>query len=275
MKRGYRILLSLHAGAPIQLVEQALEALWPGMAEELVGLFIEDTELLELTRLPVAREIRQDGTPPCAPDRAGLERELRAQAERLRQAFEQRARHLARRCAFRVARRSPAALLRESGEDFDVLLLADSPDRLEYHWAVRRQLAFVVRGGPPLVVIARPLQRFARRIAILWDPASAGARRSLETACEIAASAALEVLLLPLPGSSTDPEDLQRLMQQAGAGLAWRSRPLAALSPEALASALQAEGAAFLVMSRDSAGIDEAFIAEAVDRVRCTVILTS
>jgi len=265
MKTGYRILLSLNAGAPASLVEQALEALWPGMAEELVGLFIEDSEIFEMARLPVAREIRRDGGRPRPPDAASMEREFRQQAARLREIFERRARHLARRCAFRVARSSPAMLLREASEEFDVLLLADSPERPEYHWAIRRQLALLIQAGPRMIVIARPAQPFARRIAVLCDGSEAG-QAALRTAQELAAGRDLELLLLLPPGGEAPP---------SGPGEEnWRVRRLPGLEATSISGLLRAEGVAFLVLPRRIAAAQPAVIAELVDRAPCSVILS-
>lgn len=91
-------------GAPEAIAELAQE-----MQAELLGLFIEDVELLRFAALPFAREVGFPSAARREMDLAGLERQLRAQAAGLRQALATALEPTAVSWSFRVARTSPAS----------------------------------------------------------------------------------------------------------------------------------------------------------------------
>jgi len=76
---------------------------------ELVGLFIEDDELLRFAALPFAAEVGFPSAARRAVDPAGMERALRAQANALRHALAAVLDPVAHAWSFRVARASPAS----------------------------------------------------------------------------------------------------------------------------------------------------------------------
>lgn len=89
---------------------QALAALVKDMQSELLGLFIEDVELLRFAALPFAAEIGLASGTRRALDPAAMELTLRIQASRLRQALAAALEPNAT-WSFRVARASPADAL--------------------------------------------------------------------------------------------------------------------------------------------------------------------
>ena len=91
------------SGAPEAIAQLAQE-----MQAELLGLFIEDVELLRFAALPFAREVGFPSAALRAIDLAALERQLRAQADGLRQALAAALDPTAVSWSFRVARASPA-----------------------------------------------------------------------------------------------------------------------------------------------------------------------
>lgn len=106
-----RIVAGFDAGACRPETLQALAALAAEMQAELVGVFIEDTALLELARLPFAAEV---GYPSAAHHRLDvqmLERALRTRAEELRRALAAALDPAAVKWTFRVARGQPADTL--------------------------------------------------------------------------------------------------------------------------------------------------------------------
>jgi hypothetical protein len=90
------------AGAP-----EAVARLAEEMQAELLGLFIEDVELLRFAALPFAAEVGFPSAARRTVDLAGLERQLRTQAAGLRQALAVALDPTAVIWSFRVARASP------------------------------------------------------------------------------------------------------------------------------------------------------------------------
>jgi hypothetical protein len=90
-------------GAPETIAQLAQE-----MRAELLGLFIEDVELLRFAALPFAREVGFPSAARREMDLATLERQLRAQADALRRALATALDPGSVTWSFRVARASPA-----------------------------------------------------------------------------------------------------------------------------------------------------------------------
>ena len=90
------------AGAPEAVARLAAE-----MQAELLGLFIEDVELLRFAALPFAAEVGFPSATRRAMDLVGLERQMRAQADALRRALAVALDPTAVSWSFRVARASP------------------------------------------------------------------------------------------------------------------------------------------------------------------------
>jgi hypothetical protein len=83
---------------------QAAAALAGGVGAELLGLFIEDLDLLRFAALPIAHEIGHASAVRRKLDLESLERALRAHAGEVARALERTARSVAVPWSFRVAR---------------------------------------------------------------------------------------------------------------------------------------------------------------------------
>jgi hypothetical protein len=106
-----RIVAGFDAGPCRRETLQALAALAAETQADLVGVFIEDTGLLELARLPFAAEVGYPSAALRGLDVAMLERALRARAEALRRALAAALEPATVQWTFRVARGYPASTL--------------------------------------------------------------------------------------------------------------------------------------------------------------------
>jgi hypothetical protein len=106
-----RIVAGFDAGACRRETLQAIAALAAETQAELLGLFIEDTALLELARLPFAAEVGYPSAQRRALDFASVERALRARAEALRGALAAALEPTQVVWSFRVAREAAAQAL--------------------------------------------------------------------------------------------------------------------------------------------------------------------
>ena len=106
-----RIVVGFDAGAWRSETLRELAALAVETESELLGVFIEDTDLLQLARLPFAAEVGYTSAARRGLDLATLERALRARADTLRRALAAvlDPAHVA--WSFRVAREAPSQVL--------------------------------------------------------------------------------------------------------------------------------------------------------------------
>ena len=99
-----RILVALDASPHSQAALEAASELADVLKAELVGIFVEDVNLLRLAGLPFAREVGYPSGTDRPLDSPSMERELRIQAEQARQTLAGVAVRRQIRWSFRVVR---------------------------------------------------------------------------------------------------------------------------------------------------------------------------
>lgn len=269
-----RILISLNLAATPASLEETLAGLWPADAEEIVGLFVEDTEVLGLANLPVAREIRYDDAQPRPPDVAVLERQLRAQASRIRAAFEERVRAFTANYSFRVTRGPVAHSLCEACADFDVLMIATSRDRIEHRWSLRAQVPGLLSNGPRTLIVVQEKPLREERIAVLFEDHPTG-EPALATAAAIARERSLGLtVLIPRPETGDEDALRDRIRQLSGDYRDLRYRVIPEVDTREIARAAIAESVRALVLPRDGRERAGQLVVELLDLVDCTLIVT-
>ena len=166
-----RIVLGLDAGTPQRDLE-AVAALAARTGAELVGLFVEDPDLLQFAALPFAREIGGASAARRGLDVASVERSLRALAVEAERMLAGTAGRSAVRWSFRVARGvlldvllAAAADLHEREREIRLLLLGGGASPAG-RWAERARAELAGRDPAPRVRIehaasASDLERLA------------------------------------------------------------------------------------------------------------------
>ena len=137
---------------------------------KILGLFIEDIELLGLADLPVVREYCRLTQVERQLNSADLQRQLRIQARSARQALAAIAGRMGFSWSFRTVRGSLSSLLPHAAQDMDVMLLG----------AARRTLPFASHFWPT----TRP-HLLDQPVSIIFDGSQA-AQRALAVASRIA-----------------------------------------------------------------------------------------
>jgi K+-sensing histidine kinase KdpD len=142
-KRIRRVIVGLD---PVQQSRALLEAaaeLAGRMQAELLGLFVENQDLLHFAGLPFAREVGFESAMRRTLDVESMERTLRALAREARQAVETVAGGSQLQWSFRVVRGAPAAELLAAAEESDLVIAnLESPPQVNSRSGVR-----VVRAG--------------------------------------------------------------------------------------------------------------------------------
>jgi hypothetical protein len=197
MTPGRRILVSMSHAVSARGVETALASVWIREPVEITGLFIEDPDVINLGRLRVSREVRFADARAQVPETAGMEREMRAQADRVQRAFESVARRMNISTSFRIARGRLPACLSEVWAGVDVLVVAAARDWLGQRLLLRPNLAELLASGPPVVMLVNQAAGTGGGVAVLAENTVQG-RMALETAVEIARAQQLPLsVLLP------------------------------------------------------------------------------
>jgi len=194
--RRARILVMLGSTESDRAALEALRLLADTPPAEILGMFVEDIELLMLAELPIAREYcllthveRHLQTPD-------IERQFRIQARAAQQALAEIAGRLGSTLSFRTVRGITTALLREALAETDLMLFG----------AGRRALR--VPGGFTRATASRTSRQ--QPVAVVFDGSDA-AQRALQVALQIAPD---EVIPLTVILTASNPDHVCALAEQ-------------------------------------------------------------
>jgi nucleotide-binding universal stress UspA family protein len=165
-----RVVVALDASPSGRAVVEAAAALAAAAGAPLVGVFVEDLELLELGLVPAAHHADALSARVAPAERPELERQLRAQARRARATLERTAAELALAWTFSVARGRVAAELLAAAGPEDLLALGrvgHGRGRGERLGRTAREV-LAHRTGP-LLLVAVGGRRAASPIVLRWS----------------------------------------------------------------------------------------------------------
>ena len=184
-----RILVALDASPHSQAALEAASELADVLKAELVGIFVEDVNLLRLAGLPFAREVGYPSGTDRPLDSASMEREIRIQAEQARQTLASVAVRRQIRWSFRVVRGQVATELLSAAQEADLLVLGRAS------WALTRQVRLGATAA--WLWLRRRAQCCCCNMATICQPVqlvydeSPAARQALATAAQLAALVAI------------------------------------------------------------------------------------
>jgi len=219
-----RVVVALDATTAPSAALDAAAALASGLGAELVGLFVEDQQLLRFAALPFAQELGI-ATASARPVRtADIERALKSQAERLRRVLAETARPLGLAWTLEVTRGEVVRAAVAYAGDEDLLVIGRArylsistgppPAGLQFPTLRARTVAALYDGTPAAVralVIAHTLARVARsELAVLIAAGGPEPFRALRVAAGqvLGAHGATAAAYVMVPG--TDPASIER-----------------------------------------------------------------
>jgi nucleotide-binding universal stress UspA family protein/preprotein translocase subunit Sss1 len=269
-----RILVALDASLHSLAALEAASELADTLKAELVGIFVEDINLVHLAGLPFAREFSFLPVSDRPLDSPSMERELRVQAEHLRQTVAAVAGRRRLQWSFRVVRGQVATELLSAAAEADLLALGRAS------WAATRRVRLgatarlVVAQAQRPVLLLQHGQTICPPVQLVYDGTTA-ARRALKTAIQVAlaASGHLTVMLI-----ADSPEQAQHLQEEIAASLQSQQvrghyRPLITPTAEEFAKALQMAGVGTLVIGADNPLLGGEGLSTLFDAIDCSVIL--
>jgi nucleotide-binding universal stress UspA family protein len=244
-----QILVALDASTSSVNALQAAVELAERFNAELIGLFIEDINLLRLAQLPFAREVSIFAPMPKPLKSLEIEMQLRAQAERMRRLLAQSAQRHGVAWIFRIARGAVAAEILAAGAQADLLILGkigrSMPGLQRMGSTVRMML--LQRQGMTLIMESRVF--LTMPVVTLYD-GSEVARKALEIAAFLVKSKAGRLTVLVVAGEMGKARDLENevLHRLQALGLAAEMRLLVNPLLRGLARRVREESAGPVVL---------------------------
>jgi nucleotide-binding universal stress UspA family protein len=269
-----RILVALDASLHSLAALEAASELADAMRAELVGIFVEDINLLHLAGLPFAREVGYLSVSDRPLDSLSMERQLRIQAEQVKQALAVVAGRRQLRWSFRVVRGQVTAELLTAAQEADLLALGRAS------WATTRRVRLgatarevIARARLPVLLLQRG-HTICQPLQLVYD-GSAAARRALAAAARMASltGGSLRVMIV-----TDDPEHAQRLQEEVDERLQAQHvkghyRQLLNPSAEELAGTLHMSGEGTLIIGADNPLLEGEGLPTLLEAIDCSVIL--
>ena len=269
-----RILVGLDASQHSLAALEAASELASSLKAELVGIFVEDVNLLRLAGLPFAREVEYPSGAARTLDSPIMERELRMQAAQVRQTLAGVASRRQIQWSFRVVRGQVASELLAAAQEADLLALGRAS------WAATRRVRLgatariVVSQASRPVLLLQHGHAICQPVQLVYD-ASSGARRALATAAQLAGLTGGQLTVMLVTDA---PDSGQRLQDEVdpdlqGQQVKGRYRVLVHPSAEELAQALHSTGGGTLVISADHPLLEGEGLPTLIDAMDCSVVL--
>lgn len=261
-----RMLMALDASASGVAAMEAAATLAARLEAELLGLFVEDINLLRLAALPFAREVGFFPTATRRLDRTGMERALRAQAARAEAALHEAAGRLRVRCSFRVVRGEVTAQLLAAVQDIDLVALGVARERLYRGDSIVRA---IVNAAPGSVLLLPPDAPADLPVVTVYDGSPASVK-ALSAARSLAQGQDGRLTVLTAGAPETVNAEVARLLE--GSGLVVRHRQLPGTGIADLIRHARQEAAGTLVVSADLCR-GEGMLEKLLGQLDCTVLL--
>lgn len=225
-RRIRRILVALDASADSLAGLKAAVQLAAELRAELLGVFVEESDLLRAGELPSSREVSLFGGEPRQLDRDEIEREIRAMGRRARQALASAAGRAQVSWSFEILRGRPARELASAAEEVDLVALG-ATGRSPWRAPGTTVLELIRAVGHPILVLRQGV-RLGLAVQVMHDGTDAG-REAVRTGMALCAreGARLQVLVTVegTEAARTLRDEVEELLADAGLSATYRHLP--------------------------------------------------
>jgi nucleotide-binding universal stress UspA family protein len=269
-----RILVALDASAnSLAALEQAA-MLAAGMEAELVGLFVEDINLLRIAALPFARQICYPSGAKESMDCVKMERELRVRAEHAREALAAVAERAQAPWSFRITRGQVTAEILAAASEADLVLLGKAG------WSPARSPGLgstalaIAASAPRALLLVQHGAHLGNHIITVYDGSNTS-RKAAQIAVRLAGMRQHSLTVFILADSPEKGEQMERDIKTMANGhvntLRFRTSYSAGLRH--LAEAFQAEADGLVVMGTPSPFLNDETIGMLLGAIPNSVLL--
>jgi nucleotide-binding universal stress UspA family protein len=212
-----RILVALDASPASRLTIQTAVDLAARFEAEVIGLFVEDINLLRVAQLPFVREVGAFSFSARRLDAGDLQRQMRAQAEQMRRTLAMAAESRGISWEFRVKRGPVALEVMTAGADADLMILGRTGRSLTAYRRMGSTVRNMVLQRPGMTFILTTGFQMSAPIVVLYDGSPAG-RKALEISIPLVESKErrLTVILVAANREETGSLHDQALQELAG-----------------------------------------------------------
>jgi len=269
-----RILVALDASTHSLAALEAAAGLAASLQAELIGLFVEDENLVHLAGLPFAHEVRSPSAvrQPMSSDK--MEQELRLQASQARRALQEAAERVQAKWRFQTVRGQVTASVLNAALEADLLAMGrvSRPLSSQSHLGSTARAVSVRTKGS--VLLMQQGSDLSYPVLVTYDGTPA-ARQALATAARMAKASGDNLTVLLLGDSA---EALSPLREEVAGWLKKQDLPdrilwLPEVSVESLAAMIQATDDCVLVLGGENPLLEADAIQELLDTTDCPVLL--
>ncbi len=263
-----RILVAIDASPQSLAALEAAAELAAGLGAELVGVYVEDINLIRLAALPVVLEVGAASARSRRLDGGRMDRQLRSQAARAAQAMAVAANRAQVRWSFTVARGSIETELLQAASEADLFILGRAG------WSGKRRLGSTARKmvseGTNRTMIIERGERLLPTLMTVYD-GSDQSQRALDTAISLGEYLAVGIV--------AEDEDQARALQSEVAakldlrGLKARYRWLVRADTSELANMVRTQEECIVILPGESPLLEGKSLPEALDEFECPVLL--
>ncbi len=269
-----RILVALDASTHSLAALDAAAGLAASLGAELIGLFVEDENLLHLAGLPFSREVSSSSatSQPMSTDK--MEQALRLQASQARHALERAAERVRARWSFRIVRGQVTASVLTAALDADLLALG----RVSRPVSRRSRLGSTARAASieikRSVLLMQHGSELNYPVLITYD-GSPPSRQALTAAAQLAQASAADLVVLILSATEEEHQSLMGEVKERVSeyNLSTRYHRLRQATVNNLARIIKAAQDCVLVLGGDNPLLRAEAIQELLDETDCPVML--
>jgi nucleotide-binding universal stress UspA family protein len=269
-----RILFALDAAtdAPDSL-EAALD-IAERLHAELVGLFVEDMNLLRSAALPFVRQISPTAPSWSELDTGAVERQLRARAEEARRRLEESARRRRVAFSFRVARGEVGPEVAAAAADADMVILEGMARPVAGGVRLGSSARAAARHARSTVLVLREGRMQARQFLVAYD-GTPEADKAVAVAALLARASGAAVLAAIMTGGAMEAAALDARAREIARSMGVNARTEVLGEPtlvDLCAFARRAENAVLVVGAESPFARGQA-ADELMDRVSCPLVI--
>lgn len=269
-----RILVALDTSPhSLAALEAAIE-LAAELEAELVGLFVEDMDLLRLACLPFSRELPYARQAESRMDTSTMERALRAEAEQVRRSMATLATRLQVQWSFKVVRGQVVREVLMAAQEADLIFMGQASRRRGATSRIGSTAGTVAREASRTVALLRTGARLGKPVVVVFD-GSGSAIAALATGAHLAQEDHHNLVVLLAPPSPDRAEAMEKQILDWLKEQRFKARILALRAPgsaEVMRAIQQVDGR-LLVIAGDSALCTHDALDALVSRSGCPIIV--
>jgi nucleotide-binding universal stress UspA family protein len=269
-----RILVALDASTHSLAALEAAADLAANLHAELIGLFVEDENLLHLAGLPFAQELSAPSATSRPMSSKKMEHQLRLQASQARRALKMAADRVEAQWSFQTVRGQVTASVLSAALEADLLAMGRVSRPLSGRSRLGSTARAVSTGTRRSVLLIQHGSDLNYPVLVTYDGTRA-ARQALETAVRLAQASSDDLNVLMLAETREDAnklkEELSPQLEQRGLTAEFHWLPQA--SVDNLVTMVQGSENCVLVLGGENPLLKAKAIQSLLDRTDCPVLL--